>query len=45
LERTVELVDYARAAVAKLPSFGKMGTESQQNSQQAELAKVVNFAE
>ena len=36
-------VDYKRAAVAKLPSFGKMETESQQNSQQPETAKVVSF--
>jgi len=37
-------VHYKRSAVAKLPSFGKMETESQQISQQAEKAKVVSIA-
>jgi hypothetical protein len=36
-------VDYERSAVAKPVSFGKMETESQQNSQQAENAKVVSI--
>jgi integrase len=36
-------VDYKRAAVAKLPSFGKMETESQRISQQPQEAKVVGF--
>jgi len=31
-------VDYKRSAVAKLPSFGKMETLSQQISQQVEKA-------
>jgi len=35
-------VDYKGSAVAKLASFGKMGAESQQNSQQSKKAKVVN---
>jgi integrase len=36
-------VDYKRSAVAKLPSFGKIETRSQQISQQPEAAKVVGF--
>jgi hypothetical protein len=36
-------VDYKRAAVGNLPSFGESGTESQQISQQPEEAKVVGF--
>jgi integrase len=36
-------VDYKRSAVAKLPSFDKMETESQQISQQPQEAKVVSF--
>jgi len=36
-------VDYKRSALAKLRSFGKMETESQQNSQQAEKAEVVSI--
>jgi hypothetical protein len=34
-------VDYKRSAVAKLNSFGKMETQSQQISQHVEEAKVV----
>jgi len=33
-------VDYQRSAVAKPVSFGKMETESQQNSQQAEKPRL-----
>jgi hypothetical protein len=36
-------VDYKRSAGAKLPSFGKMETESPQISPQAKKAKVVSF--
>jgi integrase len=36
-------LDYKRSAVAKLPSFDKMDTESQRFSQQPEEAKVVGF--
>jgi len=43
LRHTHLSVDYKRAAVAKLLSFDKIESESQQISQQAEKAKVVEL--